>query len=59
MRSMNAPPLPGSKSWTNVVPPAVPSVFHNSNPFTPSSAAKKSVLPTAAPSSSLDPIGPG
>src|SRR5207302_660138 len=39
--------LPGLMSLTRTVPAALPSLFHNSRPFTPSSATKNSVPPTA------------
>ncbi len=37
---------PGRMSLTRTVPAAVPSLFHNSLPFTPSSEVKYKVLPT-------------
>ena len=40
------PPLSGLMSLTRTVPAVVPSVFHSSLPWTPSSAAKNSVPPT-------------
>ena len=36
-------PMPGLMSLTRTVPAAVPSLFHSSRPFVPSSAVKNSV----------------
>ena len=43
----DCPSLPASMSLTKTVPPLVPSDFHNSSPFSPSSAVKNRVSPMA------------
>jgi hypothetical protein len=44
MKEMPAPALPVRISLTSTLPAAVPSLFHNSSPCTPSLATKKRVL---------------
>src|SRR5262249_28797934 len=47
--------LPGLISLINTVPAAVPSLFHNSAPFTPSSAVKYAVEPIDTIAAGLEP----
>jgi hypothetical protein len=46
-------------SVTILVPAAVPSLTHSSRPWTPSSALKKTRLPTRVSSNGSDPRAPG
>ncbi|GCA81669.1 hypothetical protein MiTs_03688 [Microcystis aeruginosa NIES-2521] len=52
-------PPPGQISLTRTVPAAVPSLFHNSKPLTPSLALKNRVLPTAVRRLGLELEEPG
>ena len=53
------PPASGLMSLTITVPAAVPSLFHSSRPFVPSSALKKSMPPTAVSAPILLSFKPG
>ena len=50
--------MPVRMSFTNTVPVAVPSLFHNSRPLVPSSAEKKSVPPMPVRFSGAEPMLP-
>ena len=60
MSQETIPSLPGLMSLTITVPDSVPSLFHSSLPWVPSSALKNSVSPTAISSvGRLEPPGLG